>query len=159
MTDRLTAGGWRPGSFVVRSFPLFTMVEIPWGAMKAAGWPVRNVYNMVRAGPNGDGQKRSVSGDFSGGRLRPYHNALADWVGVQCSSLPKIGIAVLCWVYTADMHAAAEGYDLAWNGWVAKVVLRDLFLMLAVSDRISRSHAATLMMMRSPRTPCAPHAF
>ena len=61
------------------------------GALKACGWPVRNVFNMISADPKGDGQPRNVNGDFSGGRLRPVHNQLSDYVAVQASSLPKIG--------------------------------------------------------------------
>ena len=107
--------------------------EFPWGAVMAAGWPWRNVYNMARANPKGDEHKRNVNGDFSGGRLRPIHNQLGDYVGVQCSSLPKIGIAILCWQYTVDMQAASTGYDFSLDGWVAKVFLRDLFLMVAIA--------------------------
>ena len=107
--------------------------EFPWGAVMAAGWPWRNVHNMARANPKGDEHKRNVNGDFSGGRLRPIHNQLGDYVGVQCSSLPKIGIAILCWQYTVDMQAASTGYDFSLDGWVAKVFLRDLFLMVAIA--------------------------
>lgn len=74
-----------------------------------------------------------AQGDFSGGKLRPVHDQLSDYVAVQASSLPKIGIAVLCWLYTVDMEAASRGYDFALDGWVMKVVLRDLFLMVAIA--------------------------
>jgi hypothetical protein len=74
-----------------------------------------------------------AQGDFSGGKLRPTHNQISDYVAVQASSLPKIAIACLCWTYTVDMEAAARGYDFGLDGWVMKVVLRDLFLMVAIA--------------------------
>mmetsp|Transcript_124718 Transcript_124718/g.216169 ORF Transcript_124718/g.216169 Transcript_124718/m.216169 type:complete len:589 (+) Transcript_124718:107-1873(+) len=77
-------------------------------------------------------KKVDVKGNFSGGKLRPYHNALADWFGVQFTSLPKIGLAVLCYTYTVDMQAAADGWDFAPGGWVSKIFLRDFFLMLLI---------------------------
>ena len=88
---------------------------------------------MATADPKGDGQKKSVNGVFSGGRLRPAHNLAADYVGVQFSSLPKIAIAIWAWFYTVDMDAASVGYDYASDGWVAKIFLRDLFLMVIVA--------------------------
>lgn len=102
------------------------------GPVKNAGWPLRNVYNMVTANPKGDGQKRSVNGDFSGGKLKPFHG-LTDYFNVFFGQVPKIFIAVLVWQYTVDMDAAAVGYDWSLDGWVAKVVLRDLFLMVGIA--------------------------
>ena len=58
---------------------------------------------------------------------------LTECLQIQFGSLPKIGIAVLCWIYTVDMQAAAEGWDWSSTGWVAKVVLRDLFLMVVIA--------------------------
>ena len=72
-------------------------------------------------------------GEFSGGRLRPTHNQLSDYIAVQFSSLPKIAITILCWQYTVDFEAASHGYDWAMDGWVMKVILRDLFLMVAIA--------------------------
>ena len=104
----------------------------PFAQAKGAAWPWRNVYNMANANPKGDGQKRSVSGDFSGGKLKPTHG-LADYVAVQPGSLPKIRIAILCWQYTVDIEGAPKGYDWSLDGWVMQIVLRDLFLMIAVA--------------------------
>lgn len=52
---------------------------------------------------------------------------------MQFSSLPKIAITILCWQYTVDFEAASHGYDWSAGGWVMKVVLRDLFLMVAIA--------------------------
>ena len=49
-----------------------------------------------------------------------YHNRLADYVGVQFGSLPKILIAVLCWNFTVDMEAASRGFDFALGGWATQ---------------------------------------
>eukprot|EP01052_Picozoa_sp_SAG31_P031489 SAG31_NODE_3342_length_4383_cov_5.306723_2_plen_223_part_00 len=102
------------------------------GALKASGWPLRNFYNMATADPNEDPERHSLKGEFSGGPLQPVHG-LVDYVAVQASSLPKIGIAIICYLYTVDMEAASKGFDFTPGGWVAKVVLRDLFLMVAVA--------------------------
>ena len=102
------------------------------GALKAGGWPLRNIYNMATVDPKEDPAKHDLKGSFSGGELQPYH-APTDYLAVQASTLPKIGIAVLCYVYTVDMEAAAAGYDFSVGGWMAKVLFRDLFLMLAVA--------------------------
>ena len=65
------------------------------GALKASGWPLRNFYNMATADPKeGESDKRDVKGKFSGGPLQPYHGPV-DYIAVQASTLPKIGIAVL----------------------------------------------------------------
>lgn len=88
---------------------------------------------MATSSSKDDPQTRDVAGSFSGAPLRPYHNKLSDYTGIQFGSLPKIGIAVLCWIYTVDMQAAAEGWDWSSTGWVAKVVLRDLFLMVVIA--------------------------
>jgi len=118
-------------------------------AMLGALWPVRNLVNFASA----DGSAARTSdekGRFSGGRLRPYHDRLADYVGVFFGQLPKIAIAAACWHYTVDMEAAAAGgtWSAAFTlscpapgsvggvvgcGWAARIVLRDLFLMLCVA--------------------------
>jgi len=102
-------------------------------ATKEAAWPIRPLGLMVTADPKGDGKARDTAGSFSGGPLRPYNDRLSDYVGVQFGSLPKIGIAILCWMYTVDMEAAAKGWDLSQTGWVAKVFLRDLLLMVVIA--------------------------
>ena len=84
------------------------------------------------ADPKEDPDKHSLKGVFSGGPLQPVHGAI-DYIAVQASSLPKIGIAILCYLYTVDMEAASTGFDFSPDGLVAKVVLRDLFLMVAVA--------------------------
>jgi len=103
-------------------------------ATKAAGWPWRNLWRMANIGPRpADTPPPNVAGSFSGGPLRPYHNRLSDYIGVQAGQIPKICIAVLCYAYTVDMQAASQGWDFSPSGWVAKVVFRDLFLMVAVA--------------------------
>lgn len=52
---------------------------------------------------------------------------------MQSSSLPKIALTIAVWVYTVDMQAASEEYDFSLNGWVARVFMRDLFLMVAIA--------------------------
>ena len=42
-------------------------------------------------------------------------------------------IAVACWVYSVDFHAAAAGYDFSPNGWVMRIVLRDIFICMGVA--------------------------
>ena len=51
------------------------------GAVKNAGWPVRNVVRFLTE--TDDGVKRDTAGAYSGGPLRPYHNKVSDYVGVQ----------------------------------------------------------------------------
>jgi sterol desaturase/sphingolipid hydroxylase (fatty acid hydroxylase superfamily) len=98
---------------------------------KGAAWPFRNVFNMMQVQGRPD-VTPDVKGTFSGGTLRPWHSRISDYVGIQFGSLPKIAIAALCWNFTVDMDAAAQGYNFSWNGWVMKIVLRDLLLMLVV---------------------------
>ena len=109
------------------------MVDFIPAPVKNAAWPVRNLYNMATADPKGDGLARSVNGDFSGGKLKPYHNSLTDVFSVFFGQAPKIVIAIIVWQCTVDMEAASVGYDWTLDGWVAKVVLRDLFLMVVVA--------------------------
>lgn len=101
-------------------------------ATLAAGWPLRNLVNMATADP---APKKAVDekGNFSGGKLRPYHDRFSDYVAVQFSSLPKIAITVLVWMYTVDFDAAARGWDWSMTGWEMKIVWRDLFLMVAIA--------------------------
>eukprot|EP01050_Picozoa_sp_SAG11_P007133 SAG11_NODE_584_length_8351_cov_159.783568_2_plen_195_part_00 len=87
---------------------------------------------MLNADPSEDAEKHNLRGNFSGGRLQPYHGP-TDYVAVQASSLPKIAIAIVCYMYTVDMEAAAKGYDWSVGGWCSAVVLRDIFLMIAVA--------------------------
>ena len=102
-------------------------------ALKGAGWPFRNLYGFATAEPNGNGMKRDTAGKYSGGPLRPYHDRLSDYVAVQAGQLPKILLAIAVFFYTVDMDAAASGWDFSPSGWVAKVVLRDLGLMVLVA--------------------------
>merc|ERR1740130_1149034 len=78
------------------------------GAVKGMGWPLRNLSSMATI-PK-DYIKRDVQGNHEGGPLRPWANRLSDYVAVQAGSLPKIILAVFVWMYTVDMHAAAEGW-------------------------------------------------
>ena len=103
------------------------------GVALGALWPVRNVVNMASASA-ADKTHTDEAGAFSGGTLKPYPNAIGDFLGVQFGSLPKMLIAVVCWhVTAADWGAAAAGYDLSPTGWVARIVLRDLVLMVLVA--------------------------
>ena len=90
-------------------------------------WPFKNVYEMATADPS-KAKPVDTRGTFSGGPLKPYQT-VGDIIADQFGQLPKILIAVLCWQYTVDMHAASLGYS---TSWVAKVFARDLFLMVAI---------------------------
>ena len=98
-------------------------------AMLAAGWPFRNFYNFYTVAG-----KPAISpnekGDYSGVRLRPYHDRLDDYVGIQAGQIPKILIAVLVWNCTVDLQAASQGWDFSPTGWVMTILFRDLFLMI-----------------------------
>jgi len=99
---------------------------------KASLWPFINLYNMANADPRGDGIERNTAGSYSGKKLRPFNNKLSDYLGIQFGSIPKILLAILCYTYTVDMEAAAKGWDFSLDGWVARVFIRDLVLMLVV---------------------------
>lgn len=101
------------------------------GATKGALWPFLPLFNMVTLS-DPPATAPDEKGSFSGGTLRPYNDKISDYVGVQFGSVFKIVLATVCWVYTVDMTAAAEGYNLSLNGWVMQIVGRDLLLMLVV---------------------------
>jgi len=101
-------------------------------ATLGALWPLRNIYNFIHADGTSESQC-DEKGAYSGGKLRPYHDRLADYVAVFCGQLPKIAIAIMVWRHTVDMEAAAAGWDLSFpSGWVWAVVHRDLLLMALV---------------------------
>lgn len=102
-------------------------------AMKAMFWPVLPLFRMATADGGAD-SACDEKGKYSGGTLRPYQLRLSDHVGIFFSQLPRIAMAALCWHFT-DFAGAAAGWSagLAFpGGWVWRVVLRDLFLMVAV---------------------------
>ena len=96
-----------------------------------AGWPIRNIATFIK--PPLPEIPPDEAGSFSGGKLRPFPNQLADWVGGQFINMPKIAIAALAWRYTVDLEAAAAGYDFGPGGWATRIILRDLLLMVAVA--------------------------
>lgn len=101
-------------------------------AALAALWPARNILKMLSA----DGQAErtcNLKGKYSGGPLRPYHDRLSDYVGVQAGQIPKVLLAIVVWYYTVDFKAAEKGFDFSFNGWCTTVILRDLFLMVAIT--------------------------
>jgi hypothetical protein len=101
-------------------------------AMLACGWPIKNVYEMVTANPDGPTIAPDEKGNYSGEKLRPYHDRFSDYVGVQFSCLPKIFLTIAVYIYTVDFDGAAKGWDWSLNGWELKVIGRDLFLMVAI---------------------------
>ena len=92
------------------------------------GWPVRNLVLFMD--PPTPTITPDEAGRWSGGPLRPYPNQLADWVAGVAVNAPKMAIAALAFRYTVDLDAAARGWEV---GWVAAIVARDLFLMVAVA--------------------------
>jgi len=94
-------------------------------------WPCLPLYQM--AFPSGPPKvPPDEKGNFSGEKLEPFPTHIADYLNVQFGSLPRIFLAIWCWLYTVDMAAAAEGYDFSHSGWVARIALRDLLLMVIV---------------------------
>merc|ERR1719491_347440 len=112
----------------IRAMAAFCMDNV--NATKGAMWPFLNLYKMASTGqPENPPDEK---GTYSGGKLRPYNDKLSDYIGVQFGSVFKIVLAAICWTYTVDMTAAAQGYDFSPNGWVAQIVLRDLSLMVII---------------------------
>lgn len=99
--------------------------------MRIAVWPFSNVQRMLRM--DGPPVKRpDVHGNYSGGTLLPYQATLTEHFGnIFMAQVPKILLAVLCY-QTVDMEAASKGYDLSAGGWVWRIVLRDLFLVIVI---------------------------
>lgn len=93
-------------------------------------WPIRNILTMSTT--DGPKIKPDVKGNFSGGRQRPWADKFSDVVSMQCSQIPTLVVAIVCWNLTVDMDAASEGYDFHIAGWASRIFFRDLFLMIFV---------------------------
>jgi hypothetical protein len=95
---------------------------------EAAAFPWSNLYSIT-TGAGDDKVQRDVQGNFGGTPLRPTFN-LSDHLMLQAGSIPKLLLSWLLFKYTVDMREASQGFDFSPTGWVAKVVMRDLLLML-----------------------------
>ena len=67
-----------------------------------------------------------------GAPLRPYYS-WTQHLFLQFASVPLLVLTALCWQYTVDIAAAAEGYDFSLCGWCTLIIYRDLLLTLLVA--------------------------
>jgi len=108
-----------------------------WDLLEASCFPFANVYRFLNTPPLPEvpeGQSMSIDlhGGFLGAPLRPYYD-WAQLVFLQFASVPLLALTALCWTYTVDTAAAAQGYDFSLQGWCTCIVLRDFVLTLTVA--------------------------
>jgi len=97
------------------------------------GFPFTQSIAISSAPHRGAPTKPDEAGSYAGGKALDGFDGADPTVafGVQVGLTPRRLLAVLCYVYTVDFEAAAaEGFTLRPGGWCARIVLRDVALML-----------------------------